>query len=392
MMSVRRGSHVWNLLCLIGEVGEIPQQSMGLMGSKQTVKRVVSKMCKMEEYLNPETGERIKVKAFNKTGSRWERTIRITAKGKKLLEWVGKLERYKTVTYNCNLSSNDTHVLRNHKLAEVIIMLTRAGVSCSQDENPKLTLSYPNQEAITKPVFYTSRTLKTVDPREDEKLRYVLTLGAVISSYRSYAVYNTRDKAMSWNGEGEFKTCHMINRLAFANSISAKVYGCIFFAKDEQVLLDTINQSKVRFAFKTPDGRWTWKKRTSVQDIYEKIHYIPLDENGVRILRIMMLPNYLGRIRKMMFDKGKVFDGYTYKDGMTGDVQVALYIDGNITKLLTLKSIVEDKKNKDDKYEVICYDFQYPFVKELLGARVSYKLLSIDILEEALGLPKWKNT
>ncbi len=70
-----------------------------------------------------------------------------------------------------------------------------------------------------------------------------------------------------------------------------------------------------------------------------------------------------------------------------------MYLDGGITKLFALKHRIDEKLDETPKnYEVLCYEFQFPFVREFLGARVSYKVTPIDRIEEALGLPKWKNT
>ena len=52
MLRVSSGSHIVTILGLIGIVGEIPQQSLYLLGSEQTVKRVVSKMLEEQEYEN----------------------------------------------------------------------------------------------------------------------------------------------------------------------------------------------------------------------------------------------------------------------------------------------------------------------------------------------------
>ena len=58
MLRVSSGSHIVTILGLIGIVGEIPQQSLYLLGSVQTVKRVVSKMLEEQEYENAITKER----------------------------------------------------------------------------------------------------------------------------------------------------------------------------------------------------------------------------------------------------------------------------------------------------------------------------------------------
>ena len=82
MLRVSSGSHIVTILGLIGIVGEIPQQSLYLLGSVQTVKRVVSKMLEEQEYENAITKERITCRAICKNGEGSKKTLRITARVK----------------------------------------------------------------------------------------------------------------------------------------------------------------------------------------------------------------------------------------------------------------------------------------------------------------------
>ena len=200
MIRIKRGSHAAVLLSFVGLVGELPYKSLHLLGSVQTVRRVVEKMCVKQEYLNEETREVFEVKAFIQSGAGDKRTIRLSKTALRLLDWVGMRKYYEDITYNCNMSSDDVHVYRNHRMAEVLFMMLRAGARYLPSAIPKLEYKGFDVTKVKSTCFYTSRQIKNMNEDESVKLKYILALGAVISRDAAYVVYNTRDKVMRWNG------------------------------------------------------------------------------------------------------------------------------------------------------------------------------------------------
>ncbi len=56
MITIKESSHSFFLLRILSVAGEIPQYSLDIMGSEQTYKRLVHKMCEVQEYRNARTG------------------------------------------------------------------------------------------------------------------------------------------------------------------------------------------------------------------------------------------------------------------------------------------------------------------------------------------------
>ena len=56
--------------------------------------------------------------------------------------------------------------------------------------------------------FYFAKALKNIGGNELNKTMFTRMVGAVFSGNGCYAVYNTRNAVMKWNGMGEFKTLH----------------------------------------------------------------------------------------------------------------------------------------------------------------------------------------
>lgn len=382
MIRIKRGSHAYILLCFMGLVGELPYKSLHLLGNAQTVRRVVEKMCVKEEYINDETKEVFEVKAFIQSGAGNKHTIRLSKKALKLLDWVGMRKFYEGVTYNCNMPGDEVHVYRNHRMAEVLFMMLRAGAKYLPTTIPNLEYRSFDKLRIKSTCFYPSRLIKNMNKDECVKLKYILALGAVISPYGSYVVYNTRDEAMRWNGIGEQKARMIIDNLANRNTGVEDVRSCMLFANNGQAILETLKNSLKKRAVKGKNGRWYRETPVSVVDVYNHVHYIPLNETGIRMLRIMFLPNFQERIQKVIYTKS-LDKCWTVFDGRYNDKYYVNHFDGDIGRLYYLKGFLKDQKYK---CTMICFDFQHDYLKSYLGNLVEYKVITIDQLEELLEI------
>ena len=382
MIRIKRGSHAYILLCFMGLVGELPYKSLHLLGNAQTVRRVVEKMCVKEEYINDETKEVFEVKAFIQSGAGNKHTIRLSKKALKLLDWVGMRKFYEGVTYNCNMPGDEVHVCRNHRMAEVLFMMLRAGAKYLPTTIPNLEYKSFDKLRIKSTCFYPSRLIKNMNKDECVKLKYILALGAVISPYGSYVVYNTRNEAMRWNGIGEQKARMIIDNLANRNTGIEDVRSCMLFANNAQAILETLKNSLKKRAVKGKNGRWYRETPVSVVDVYNHVHYIPLNETGIRMLRIMFLPNFQERIQKVIYTKS-LDKCWTAFDGRYNDKYYVNHFDGDIGRLYYLKGFLKDQKYK---CTMICFDFQRDYLKSYLGNLVEYKVITIDQLEELLEI------
>ena len=382
MIRIKRGSHAYILLCFMGLVGELPYKSLHLLGNAQTVRRVVEKMCVKEEYINDETKEVFEVKAFIQSSAGNKHTIRLSKKALKLLDWVGMRGFYEGVTYNCNMPGDEVHVCRNHRMAEVLFMMLRAGARYLPTTIPNLEYRSFDKLRIKSTCFYPSRLIKNMNKDECVKLKYILALGAVISPYGSYVVYNTRDEAMRWNGIGEQKARMIIDNLANRNTAVEEVRSCLLFANNAQAILETLKNSLKKRAVKGKNGRWYRETPVSVVDVYNDVHYIPLNETGIRMLRIMFLPNFQERIQKVIYTKS-LDKCWTVFDGRYNDKYYVNHFDGDIGRLYYLKGFLKDQKYK---CTMICFDFQRDYLKSYLGNLVEYKVITIDQLEELLEI------
>ena len=210
-----------------------------------------------------------------------------------------------------------------------------------------------------------------------------MALGAVISRDAAYVVYNTRDKVMRWNGLGEQKAREIMNNLAHRNTEADESRSCMLFANNAQAILETIKNSLKKKAIKGSDGRWYRRDSISVVDVYDHVHYVPLDEKGIRMLRILFLPSFKEKIQKVVYKKPLVALKYSNFDGISDGIYYVNHLDGDIAKLYLLNNLLDVEKLK---VTMICFDFQYDYLKSYLKNKVNYQVITIDFLEELLEI------
>ena len=120
--------------------------------------------------------------------------------------------------------------------------------------------------------------------------------------------------------------------------------------------------------------------------IYAHIHYVPMDRNGIRLLRILSLPNWHERILEAVFppDWRAMMPGSMEYDARRGDILILSHLDGDIARIVRLSQSLE---NCTVPYEVLCFPWQRSFLQAYLGSRVRYREIPMDALEEALDVP-----
>lgn len=153
-------------------------------------------------------------------------------------------------------------------------------------------------------------------------------VGAVFGHGNCYAVYNTRKAAMKWNGMGELKTLHSLIELGRLNAGICTVNSAILFGASEEIALQS-------FSEKSQEQR----KDLRPDAIYQHIHFLPMDENGARQLRILTAPDWRERLLGLLFEpETRSYDrGMFEYDACVDGKYVFSYLDGDLTRLIRFK-------------------------------------------------------
>ncbi len=127
------------------------------------------------------------------------------------------------------------------------------------------------------------------------------------------------------------------------------------------------------------------KQELRFDNIYPVIHFIPMDQNGARLLRILVLPNWREKIMSQLFapdmrPRGHKFMEY---DAYWEGAYIYSHLDNDIARLIRFREALE---TQSEKFEVLCFPWQVEFLKGYLGERAILKQLPMEKLEAALGI------
>lgn len=375
MITVRPGSQMHLLVTVLGIVGEYPIRSLGILGNKRAYRELTHKLTKPVVLRQPDTNQRICSKLLVLSGKGWDKkTIRFHRRPLTILSWIHPDARdyYMDSFNNHHFRGDAAHVERNHRVAEAVAMCMRSGIEVRPYMLPKLQNERIQKTVPDKPCFYLARDMKKIDMSEQNKTMFTRIVGAVFYPGGCYAVYNTRSAVMKWNGMGEFKAKLSLTDLARQNAMVKEVYSAILFGADESTGYKTLEaQSKLR----RPEFRF--------DGIYRHVHFIPMDDSGIRLLKILTIPDWNEKLLELMFEPEyrSYGQGFMEYDAFIDGKYIFSHLDGDLARLMRFRDAVETRA---EEFEVLCFDFQAPFLKDYLGKRVRLRIYELSQVEEAL--------
>jgi hypothetical protein len=177
---------------------------------------------------------------------------------------------------------------------------------------------------------------------------------------------------MKWSGVGEVKTVGNLQELARMNAGLNMPPPAVLFGQSADTALNTILESDKS---RRPELRF--------DRIYNHIHFIPLDKNGVRLLKLLVLPDWNERLLSVLFSSNQrsYNKGAMEYDAIIGNAKVLSHLDSDIARLIRFREAII---YQDSPYEVLCFPWQTEFVRSYLGNTARIRELGIDAVESAL--------
>ncbi len=373
---MRPGSHMGSLAAILSVVGEYPYSSLHLIGNERCVRRMVRKLTEKNTLYHSKSGERLYCKCFNLSGKGAGKTIRMYKDAVPILNWISPdaISFYMYASKNQKFSGDASHIERNHRIAEAVAMCMRTGMEYKPYILPKLQNEALLSLIPNKTVFYPSRCLKQIGQNEMNKTMFTRMVGAVFSHQKCFAVYNTRNSVMKWNGMGEFKALHNLIEIARMNARINDIDSAILFGQSDRVLLDTLvtNESGNRIEFR-------------FDSIYRHVHFVPLNDIGIRLLKIICMEDASKKLLDLLFESDSIVNGlglFEY-DAYINNKYILSHLDGDVTRLIRFKEAL--LLNRYDS-EVICFDFQADYVDNYLAGLANVKVIEMSLVETELGL------
>jgi len=376
VVTVKAGSHTYQLLQLLSIAGEFPASSLHLLGSERSIKDLVHKLESVQEIRFPPNESVLRTKVLTVSGWKETRNIRLSKSALPLLNGLhpGALEYYLGVTNNHQLSGGYYHVGRNHRVGEAIAMVMMAGLEFRPYDLPRLQKKAVSQVVLPKPSFYIARDFKANDYDEMDKYMFTRIVGAVFYPGGCYAVYNTRGAVMKWSGNGERKARSYLTDVARYNAGFLDVDSALLVGNSPDWALQTILVSD-----KDP------RKRNGFNSVYQHIHFLPLNADGVRLLRILTLPDWKERVLDALFEsEARLQQGYGFMDydAAINGAYTLSHLDADMVRLIKFSEGVQ--KHTDKRFMVLCYPWQRDFLRAYLGERVQLRIIRMEELQNAI--------
>ena len=375
MITVRPGSHIHRLLHLLSTTSEIPTSTLSLLGNGRVMSVLVHKLESAQDIRFNKSGQVYHVKLLQVSGKKDLRTIRLYKKCIPVLDglYPGLPDWYMGAIKDCNLSSYPLNIWRNHRVAEVFAMCMSAGIEIRPYVLPALQKSIITRIVPDRPCFYAARDIKRVGDGGANKTMFTRTTGALFHPGGCFAVYNTRGAMMKWSGLGEVKTLNNLLELARMNAGLTEVSAAALFGKGAGVALDTILESD--------KGR---RADLRFDRIYKTIHFIPLNQSGIRLLRLLILPDWNERLLNALFDPGQrsYNRGSMEYDAVVNGRKILSHLDGDIARLIRFREALDSNREPAD---ILCYPWQTAFLRTYLGELAGIRELGMEAVEAVLG-------
>ena len=283
------------------------------------------------------------------------------------------LEYYLSAFRNHAFSGKRGDIERNHRVAETLAMMLSSGIEIRPYLLPRLQTEHIEPTVGDMPCFYPSRIVKKLDGDSMNKTGFTRMTGLLLKRGIGFAVYNTRSAVMKWHGDGELKAMQQCEDLARRNAGVDALCGAILFGRSGSVALDTLMETNK-----------TGRRDCRIDHIYTAVHFVPLNDDGKSLLRLLTIPALQSCLRSVLFPLRLQVNGFVECDcdAVDGGKYILSLLDGDLARLVRFRlAAIEDAEHR---YEAVCYPWQLEYAKPFLGERIELKLIDPACIDAAL--------
>ena len=366
--TMKKDSQLYRLISLLSVCGEYPVRSLHMLGNKRMYRKIVDECMQPLTVRNPETAEAITLpRLFNLCGKGRLKSIRLYSGALPILKWLDEGEYYDAISNGHNMPMNDQHLDRNHRVAEVLAVCRDAGIEIFPHNLPNFQRDeFDTIIPLRQPFFMTSRMLKWFGGNDAaNKTNFTRMVGALFISDTDYFVYNTRYTPMKWSGSGEIKA--KINvRTLLKKPPFHEAYSMLFADSGEIAMNAFLSTQKIRIS------------NYHFHGIYEKVHFIPLNEYGARFLRFFTVRGWHDYLTKIILEIDELPNrNYYAYDNYDDGIYSLVWLDGDLRRLWSASKFEGDLR-------VYCFEWQKDFVRNFLGDDVEITTVNFDKVEQRL--------
>jgi hypothetical protein len=215
---------------------------------------------------------------------------------------------------------------------------------------------------------------------ELNKTAYTRVIGLLFYPTGCYAVYNTRDAVMKWSGSGEVKSREEMSEITRMNAGLDEVNSVLLFGANENIALQTLFESAKN---QLNENRF--------DKIYQAIHYVPLDKNGINLLKILTLPDWRDKLMTALFPAESINNRHSSieYDAYWGNKYIFSHLDSDLARLIRFNELLEMNEEQNiqpQNFEVMCFPWQIQFLKGYLCKSVSLRQIEMPKVLKALKI------
>lgn len=374
MITIRQGSRVYELLSILAFVGEYPMRSIHLLGNSSSWNKLILRLSQKQDFRFPDSDEIMSCRLLTISGSGRLRSVRIYKAALPILQqaipdaYDYYMGRYGRVHH----TGKETEIDRAHRVAETAAMCALSKIYTPQYELPMLQTMGRRMVVPSFPTFYISRELKYADEDGGNRTKFSRLTGAIFYPGGCYATYNSRDALMKWNGQGELKTRLYLTQLARMNADLPEVDSAILLGIDYDLALRTLNSLD---SITRVDLRF--------DRIFSHIHYIPMNEFGARLLKILTTPDWNEKLMCALFDEeDRSYNRGSFEyDAVEEGKYILSFLDSDIVRLTRFRAAIAGKSYT---LEVLCFLEQVKFLRSILGNQANLRVVDISLVEDVL--------
>ncbi len=342
MIHFEKGTVVWRLIEVISVCGEYPYRSLCILGNERELRQRVKQMSEPQKYRFENADRDVECCAFTLSGKGKMKNIRLRKEALPLLREIGTEEQYLRRFPPGSFRGDYSHIDRTHRNAEIIAMFYMAGVTVTEGREPLLAGAGQSFFMLAKGV--KSDSIDSINKTGFTRLSGVFYCGGI-----KYAVYNTRERAMRWDGGGERKVYELLKADPYYG-----VGGAIVFCKDLQTGLKVFRQEYIK------------NSTLRLSGIYGICQFFTFDRTGIASLRMFALPDWYRRMQAKVFGNSsgagwEFGHGTEFYDVFDGETYWQLFADGDFRRLQEIKD-----RSKYDKVGVVGVGSHTGFLQEFL--------------------------
>ena len=372
-MYIVKDSYAEKILITLCYSGEFAYSSLDMIDDNKVMLQRNARKLQAESYIGI-------------TGKGQNRTMRLKQKGRDVIKerYPALYQHYVLMTDNGVVrtgKSNESYIWRTHRLAEMMILLQRAGIYFLDTHKPRID-NKSIDDAVYLPegsgFFYTSKEMKGVDEIARYKVAFTRILGMIVTSSNQYALYNTNEGLIKWNNQGEHKAQKMMEDLvnkSFIYEHRANIDSAVLFGKNMEVALKVLNSKRGKKDFRGFEF-------LSFDNTFPNMYFLTLDDYGIFQIKLLISDKWEEKLGHILFTKDELKNKNTRFDSdafnsETNTIKIE-FISGNIGKLKRISMAYSFSNGVN--FKVYALPHQVNFLKSYLPKEFEIEVVNIGDL------------